>query len=232
MEEKKGGACSNLVSLVARESFFSVFSQVLRVLRGGTCKLLPGVRGVFRSPPPERACYTTPMQRAPRGRRVHRGRLIELLLAARRLPNGRVVELEIVRHPGAVLIVPFSGRDRLVLIRQYRPVIGEYLWELPAGTLKRGERPLRCAKRELEEEIGCVAADWKRLGVIYPGPGYTTEKIHLFAARGLSRTECRREEDEVITTRTFTRGAVVRLLRSGRIVDAKTIAALVRAGVV
>ncbi len=172
------------------------------------------------------------MPRGARERSVHRGRLIELRLAARRLPNGRVTELEIIRHPGAVLIVPFIDRDRLMLIRQYRPVIETYLWELPAGTLKRGERPLRCARRELEEEIGCVAREWERLGFLYPAPGYTTEKIHLFAARGLDRTECRREEDEVITTRVFTRSEVVKLLRSGRIVDAKTIAALVRARVV
>ena len=172
------------------------------------------------------------MIRGARERSVHRGRLIELRLAARRLPSGRVTELEIIRHPGAVLIVPFIDRDHLVLIRQYRPVIETYLWEFPAGTLKKGERPLRCARRELEEEIGCVAREWERLGYLYPAPGYTTEKIILFAARGLERTKCRREEDEVITTRVFTRREVVKLLRSGRIVDAKTIAALVRGGVV
>lgn len=172
------------------------------------------------------------MRRTSRARAVHRGRLVELVLASRRLPNGRVTDLEIVRHPGAVLIVPFVDRDRLVLIRQFRPVIGAYLWELPAGTLKRGERPLRCAQRELEEEIGCVARGWKRLGELYPCPGYSTEKIRLYAARGLERTQCRREEDEVISTRVLDRREVARLMKSGRIIDAKTIAALVLAGVV
>lgn len=176
--------------------------------------------------------YTDAMSDAARETIVHRGRLIEFRLASRRLPNGRIAQLEVVRHPGAVLVVPFAARGRLVLIRQYRPVVGRYLWELPAGTMKRGERPLRCAQRELEEEIGCVASGWERLGAIYPGPGYTTEKIHLFAARGLSPTACRREEDEVMTARVFTRGEVARMARGGRIVDAKTLAALVRAGIV
>jgi ADP-ribose pyrophosphatase len=166
-----------------------------------------------------------------RDRTVHRGRLIDLRLVSRRLPNGRVAELELIRHPGAVLIVPFIGSNRIVLIRQYRPVIGSYIWELPAGTLKRGERPLACAKRELEEEIGYVAREWRHLGWIVPAPGYTTERIHLFAARGLGETRCRREDDEVIRARVFSFRCVVSLLRSRRIVDAKTIAALVRAGV-
>lgn len=135
-----------------------------------------------------------------------------------------------IRHPGAVLIVPFLSPSRIVFIRQYRPVVGSYLWELPAGTLRKGERPLACAKRELEEEIGCTAREWARLGWLVPAPGYTTEKIHLFAARGLAATRCRREEDEVIRTRVFSVREAVSLLRSGRIVDAKTIAGLVRAG--
>jgi len=172
------------------------------------------------------------MPNAGRERVVHRGRLVEFRLASRRLPNSRVAALEIVRHPGAVLVVPFADRGRLVLIRQYRPVVGRYLWEFPAGTLKPGERPLRCARRELEEEIGCVAAEWNRLGVLYPGPGYTTELIHLFAARGLVKTACRREEDEVMTARVFTRAEVATMARNGKIVDAKTLAALVRAKVV
>lgn len=181
--------------------------------------------------PRARACYTVRMKGEGCGRTVHRGRLIDLLLCRRRLPNGRVCELEIVRHPGAVLIVPFADPGRVVFIRQYRPVIGAYLWEFPAGTLRPGERPLRCARRELEEEIGCVARVWKRIGTIYPVPGYGTEKIRLYAARGLEWGACRREEDEIISTRVFGFREVRRLLASGAIVDGKTIAALVRAGI-
>jgi len=154
------------------------------------------------------------------------GKLINLYFEKQRLPNGYVASLEIVRHPGAVLIVPFIKRDALVLIKQYRPVINSYIWELPAGTLHKNENPLSCAKRELVEEIGYTAKKWKRLGYIYPSPGYTTEKILIFAARGLRKVERKIEEDEIINSEIFGKREINRLLRSGKIVDAKTISAL------
>src|SRR4030043_489937 len=98
------------------------------------------------------------------------------------LPNGTEVRLECIKHPGAAAIVPFLKDDEIVLIRQYRPVIDEYIWEIPAGTLHRGESPLKCAKREIEEEIGYRARSLKYLGGIYTTPGFTNEFIHLYRA--------------------------------------------------
>jgi len=167
-----------------------------------------------------------------RQKRVYSGKLIQLSLRRKRLPGGYVADLEVVRHPGAVLIVPLLRRDRVILIRQYRPVIDAYIWELPAGTLRKNETPLRCAKRELAEEIGCTAKAWKKIGYIYPAPGYTTERIHLFTARGLTRVKSRRDQDEIITPRVFSGRTIARLLAGGRIVDAKTICALVMSRVV
>ena len=163
---------------------------------------------------------------------LYHGTLIQLSLERKRLPGGYVADLEVVRHPGAVLIVPRLGHDRVILIRQYRPVIDAYLWELPAGTLKRNETPLGCAKRELVEEIGYTAKEWTRIGYIYPAPGYTTEKIHLFTAEGLNRVHARRDRDEIITPRIFSKKNIASLLAGGRIVDAKTICALVISRVV
>jgi len=159
-------------------------------------------------------------------REIFDGRLLKLYRDRKRLPNGYLADLEIVKHPGAVLIVPFLTKDSIVLIRQYRPVIDSYIWELPAGTLGKGEQQLLCAKRELAEEISYEAKRWKRLGVIYPVPGYSTEKIAIYEARGLKKVIHKAEEDEIIRPEVFSVREIGKLFRSGKIVDAKTICAL------
>ena len=167
-----------------------------------------------------------------RQRKIFKGKLIQVSLRRQKLPSGFVADLEVVEHPGAVLIVPFLNEDRIILIRQYRPVVGSYIWELPAGTLNKGEKPLACAKRELIEEIGYTAGSWENLGYIYPAPGYTTEKIHLYAAKRLHKVRSRREEDEIIKPKVFTRLEISHLLETGKIVDAKTICALALSGII
>jgi len=159
-------------------------------------------------------------------KRIFKGRLINLYLRREILPNGCKVDLEMVEHPGAVLIVPFLSKDKLVLIRQYRPIVDSYIWEFPAGTLHKNESPLTCAKRELIEEIGYRAKAWKRIGHIYPTPGYTNERIHIYIARGLKKTAAGAKADEIITPTIFTKRDISRLLRAKKIVDSKTITAL------
>lgn len=159
-------------------------------------------------------------------RLVYQGRLLRLLVKKERLPNGVTVELETVEHPGAALVVPFLSRDRVIFIRQLRPVIKRYLFELPAGTFEKGEAPRACARREIIEETGYAARGLKRLGVIFPVPGYSTERIFIYRATGLCRKKKVVQPDEIMRTRIFTRAQVHRLFREGRIVDAKTICAL------
>jgi len=137
----------------------------------------------------------------------------------------------VIRHPGAALIVPFLDNNTVIFIRQYRPVINGYIWELPAGTLNKKEDILFCAKRELKEETGYAAARWRKIGFIYPAPGYTTERIHIFTAASLKKVQTEKEEDEIIVTEMFSRNGVARLFRAGKIVDAKTICALALTGV-
>jgi ADP-ribose pyrophosphatase len=161
---------------------------------------------------------------------VFKGRLLSFHVERHRLPNGHVTDLEIVRHPGAVLIVPILG-EKVILIKQYRPVIDSYIWELPAGTLKKGEPPLKCAKREMAEEIGYEAANWKKIGRIYTTPGFSTERIYLYTARRLKKAPHKKEDDEIITQRAFKKREIKRLLDSGNITDAKTICALELAGI-
>jgi len=164
-------------------------------------------------------------------KKIFDGKLIQLFTKAERLPNGYMAHLEIVKHPGAVLIVPFLNKQEVIMIRQYRPVIGKYIWELPAGTLHANESPLKCAKRELLEEIGYVGRKWKKLHHIYPTPGYTNEKILIFKASGLKKAVLQKQEDEIISLRPFKKPEIRDLLDCGKIVDAKTICALKLSGV-
>ena len=155
---------------------------------------------------------------------------ISLFTKKIRLPNGNSVTLELIEHPGAVLIIPFKNRDKIILLRQFRPVINSYLYELPAGTLKKGERPQACARREIKEETGFAAGKINRLGIIYPVPGYSTEKITIFKAEKLDKVDSSPEYDEVISTMIVTKGKVKRLFNTGKITDAKTISAFAMCG--
>ena len=161
---------------------------------------------------------------------VFKGRLIRLVVKKVRLPNGYLATLETIKHPGAALIVPFLTRDKIILLKQYRPVINAYIYELPAGTIDKNESPLSCARREIIEETGYSAKKFTYLGKIFPVPGYSTERIHIYKAECLRKVEYEPEEDEVIESCVFTRLSIRELFRSGKIVDAKTIAAFAMCG--
>ena len=163
-------------------------------------------------------------------KRIFEGKLLKLYIKRERMPNGHLGTFEMIRHPGASLIVPFLSRDTIIMLRQLRPVIDSYIYELPAGTLGRNEKPLACARREIIEETGYAARKFTPLGFIYPVPGYSTEKIYLYKAEGLTPRDHTPEHDEEIETHVFTKARVRRLFRAGRITDAKTIAALAFCG--
>jgi ADP-ribose pyrophosphatase len=163
---------------------------------------------------------------------IYKGKVITLSLEKRRLPNGVVIDLELIRHPGAVLLVPFLNNGRILLIRQYRATISSYIWEFPAGTIGIGESAIECAKRELIEETGYKAGSVRKLGFVYPAPGYTTEKIFMFRADRLRKVPHHLEGDEVITPQDFTVTQVRRLVRDKKIVDAKSICALIFADLI
>lgn len=163
-------------------------------------------------------------------RQVFRGRLLNVFVQKVKLPHGYVATFEMIKHPGAALIVPFLAKDKIIMLRQLRPVIKSYIYELPAGTLDKNESPLACARREIVEETGYSAKRFTLLGKIFPVPGYSTEKIVIYKAEGLRKGPYRAEEDEVIESRVFTRHEIKSLFRRGRIVDAKTISALAFCG--
>ena len=161
-------------------------------------------------------------------RGIYKGRIVDLAVEQVTLPNGATVDLEIVHHVGAAAVVAADAQDRVVLIHQYRHAAGGFIWELPAGVLESAdEPPERCAARELREEVGLVAARLDRLGTMFTTPGFSDERIHLFLARGLTEEAHDPEPDEVIQEiRAVPVAEAVGMVRSGAIVDGKTIAGL------
>jgi len=158
-------------------------------------------------------------------RRVARGAQFELITEPVDLPNGRRVDLDLLRHPGASAVVPFLDDGRVLMIRQYRYATGGELMEIPAGKLDPGEAPETCATRELEEETGYRAGRLEKLGAIWTSPGFTDEIIHLFAAYDLVPTEQRLEPDEIIQLVPMSLEEAVDGL-SAAVVDGKTATAL------
>lgn len=145
------------------------------------------------------------------------------------LPNGRTVELDIVRHPGASAVVPFVSVDEVLLIRQYRHAAGGSILEVPAGKLDPGDTPEVCAARELEEEAGRRARRLEKLGSIFTTPGFTDEVIHLFAAFDLEPVPTRHEHDEVIELVPMRLSHALDLVWQGSLRDAKSALALIHA---
>jgi ADP-ribose pyrophosphatase len=157
---------------------------------------------------------------------LHRGRVFELLRENITLENGVSVDLDIIRHPGASAIVPVSNQDSLLLVRQYRHAVGDFIWEIPAGTLNPNETPLECAKRELIEETGFSANKWEKLGEITPVPGYSDERIHIFLCGELTPARQDLDKDEVLGVHEIRLDEAVKMIGEGLIQDGKTICGL------
>ncbi len=145
------------------------------------------------------------------------------------LPDGRQVDLDIVRHPGAAAVVPFLSDREVLLIRQFRHAAGGTILEVPAGKLDPGESPETCAVRELEEEAGQRAGRLVSLGWIFTTPGFTDERIHLFSAFDLETVARRPDDDEVIDLVPTSLDAALAMVWSGEFNDAKSALALLHA---
>jgi ADP-ribose pyrophosphatase len=144
-------------------------------------------------------------------------------------PGNIRVRRDVIRHSGSIVVLPLddSGRTPLVLLeRQYRYAAGMRMWELPAGRVDPGEKPLAAAKRELIEETGYRASRWQKALFFYVSPGFLDESMTVYLASGLKKGIAQPEEDERIAVRFFPLQQAVRMATSGKIVDAKTIASL------
>jgi len=145
------------------------------------------------------------------------------------LPSGRELELDIVKHPGAAAIVPFISETDVLLIRQYRHATRDTILEVPAGKIDPGESPLSTAARELEEEVGQRAGRIEELGWIWTTPGFTDEKIFLYAGFDLEASKSRPEDDEIIEAFRISLEEALDLIWRGELTDAKSALTLIHA---
>lgn len=168
------------------------------------------------------------MERQTFTNRIYDGRVLNLRVDKVILNDGQPATREVVEHRGAAAIVPLLEDNQVVLVRQYRYPISQNLLEIPAGTLEPGESPNDCARRELEEEAGFKCEELNKIFECYVAPGYSTEKIHFYIARNLSRSNPNPDQDERINVEIIPLTEVVNKIRKGEICDAKTICAIFR----
>jgi len=157
---------------------------------------------------------------------IYQGDPVHLFIESVVLPNGKEVDLEVVRHPGASAVVPLLSDGTVVLIHQFRHAAGGFIYEIPAGKLSPGESPEDCAIREVEEEIGYHVNDLRKLTSIFTVPGFCDEVIHLYL--GIDLTPCRQQldDDEVIEIVKLPLEKVMQMIKDQKIRDAKSIVAL------
>lgn len=176
------------------------------------------------------AALDSGMDRAGERTLIHRGRKFDFESVTVDMGGGRRVTREVVRHPGAVVVVPvLEGGRRVVLIRNERIALGKVLWECPAGTLEPPEDAAVCAMRELEEEAGYRAGKVVGLGSFYTTPGMTDELMHSYAAVDLEKTAQDLEEDERIEVHAVEVDEVFGMIDDGRLMDAKSMLAVLLA---
>ena len=158
-----------------------------------------------------------------RSRNVFEGRIFDFVTENLTLPNGRNADMAFIRHPGSTAVVPMLDDHTVVMELQYRHPTGDYMLEIPAGTMEPGESPLDCAKRELEEETGLKAGELIKLGKIHIIPAYSDEEIHVYLARGLTPSKQNLDDDEIIDVVNYTIEEALQMIAEGKITDALTI---------
>lgn len=159
-------------------------------------------------------------------RTAYRGRLLQVNEDEVQLPDGSRARREYILHPGAAVILPVFEDGAVLLERQFRYPVGDHCYELPAGKLEPDEPPIETAKRELLEETGYAASEWRELGRMHPCVGYSNEQIDFFMARKLEFKGARLDEGEFLETLKLPLDEGLAWLRSGRITDVKTILGL------
>ena len=158
---------------------------------------------------------------------VFQGRIFTVSVDRVTYPDGRTVNMEVVRHPGSVVLIPMPAPARIILVRQYRYVVDKWLWELPAGTLEPHEEPEAAALRECHEEVGKIAGHAQHLVTFYPSPGFCDEAMNFFLLTGLrdrraDEPPAAQDPDELLNVKEFSVAEARQMIRKGEILDMKT----------
>lgn len=161
-------------------------------------------------------------------REMFNGHVIRVTLDKVELENGGTSMREIVHHHGGACVLAVTDDDKVYLVRQYRYALEEEIWELPAGKLEAGEDPFEAAKRELSEECGVTADEFIDLGVLYPTVGYDSEKIYMYAARGLHAVPQHLDQGEFLDVMKLPFAKALDMVMKDEIRDSKTAAALLK----
>lgn len=154
---------------------------------------------------------------------VYNGKIFNIQKRTIKLQSGKKIQREIIKHPGSVAIIPFLDNETIILIEQYRNAIEKAILEIPAGTLEINEKPIECARRELLEETGYLAKNFRKLLVGYTTPGYSDEKMHFYVATDLTFKKKNLDEDENIKTKMIKLDEINQMIKNGEIMDLKTI---------
>ncbi len=159
---------------------------------------------------------------------IYEGKIINVYNDTVILPDGKKTHRELVEHHGGVCVAALTEKNNLLFVRQFRYPYGRVLLELPAGKLEKGEDPLCAGVRELEEECGVVAEKVIPMGTVYPTVAYCTEIIHLYLAKGLTKTHQHLDEGEFLSVEEIPLADAVKLVMNGEISDSKTVALVLK----
>jgi ADP-ribose pyrophosphatase len=159
---------------------------------------------------------------------IYKGRVFNITVDHVAYPDGRVVKMECVRHRGSVVLLPMTAPERILLVRQYRYVVNQWLWELPAGTLEPNESLETAALRECHEEVGKLAGHARKLLSLFPSPGFCDEEMNFFLLTDLrdrlpGEPAPHQDPDEVLNVKEFSVLEVRAMIRAGEIGDMKTV---------
>lgn len=160
---------------------------------------------------------------------VFEGHVFKVYLDKAEIADGSIRPREVVEHDGGVAVVAVDDDNGIYIVRQFRYAVGKVMLEIPAGKLEKGEDPLSAAKRELSEETGFTAKEWTNLGEMYPTPGYCSEKLYVFLARGLTAGEMHLDDGEILTAEKMELSEAVKMIMNCEISDAKTVFGVLKA---
>ena len=155
--------------------------------------------------------------------RIFEGKVLNLRVDTVELPNKKYSKRELIEHSGGVTVVALTDQKEIVLVKQYRKAIEDFLLELPAGKLEYKEDPLECGKRELKEETGYTSDNFELLGETYSSPGYSTEKIYIYLAQDLKEGESELDEGEYLEVEKIDIKQVMKMIENNELKDSKTI---------